>query len=277
MEGADLNDRLFNLSGTGRVEQWRVAFDDVSEHPAFGSGAGSYQRFWLEHRESNIAVRDAHSLYLEILAELGPVGLALVLLLIGFPLVLAVRLRRRPLVPIAAAALVAYLARAGIDWDWEFPILTLVALACAGVIVAEGVERPTQLARWVRVALLAAVVALVPVVAVTTFGNRAEAASAEAFGARDFDRAAAEAETAERLAPWSVEPLVLLGRAQAAAGDHLSARVTFRRAAARAPERWRVWFELAAVSKGPRREAALRRARALNPLESQIRDLEEGP
>ncbi|MBA2425084.1 MAG: hypothetical protein H0V58_06970, partial [Actinobacteria bacterium] len=181
------------------------------------------------------------------------------------------------LVPIAAAALVAYLARAGIDWDWEFPILTLVALACAGVIVAEGVERPTQLARWGRLALLAAVVALVPVVAVTTFGNRAEAASAEAFDARDFDRAAAEAETAERVAPWSVEPLVLLGRAQAAAGDHLSARVTFMRAAARAPEHWRVWFELAAASKGPRREAALRRARALNPLESQIRDLEEGP
>ncbi len=49
--------------------------------------------------------------------------------------------RRRPLVPIAAAVLVAYLARAAIDWDWEFPVLTLVALACASVIVAEAERR----------------------------------------------------------------------------------------------------------------------------------------
>ena len=276
-QGADLDDRLFSLSGNGRVDLWRVARDTASDHPVVGSGAGSYQRYWLERRPSEEPVRDAHSLYLEMPPELGPVGLALIAAVFGFPLVVAVRLRRRPLVPIAVAALVAYLARAGVDWDWEFPVLTLVALGCAGVIVAEGVERRSQLARWGRIALLVAVVGLVPVVAVMTLGNRAEAASAEAFADRDFDAAAAEAKTAERLAPWSVEPLVRLGRAQAAAGDHRSARVTFRRAAAREPEHWRVWYELAAVSNGVSRQAALARARALNPLESQLRDLEEGP
>ena len=50
--------------------------------------------------------------------------------------------------------------------------------------------------------------------------------------------------------PWSVEPLVLLGRAQAAAGERGAARETFRRAASVEPEYWRVWLELAAVSKG---------------------------
>jgi len=274
---ANLNDRLFTLSGTGRVTQWRVAIDASSEHPVWGLGAGSYERYWLEHRARASPLQDAHSLYLEMLAELGPVGLALVLAVFGFPLALAVRHRHRPLVPIAAAVLVAYLAHAGIDWDWELPILTLVALGCAGVIGAEGVERTSQLARWSRIALLAVVVGLMPVVAVATLGNRAQAASADAFDDRDFDRAAREAETAERLAPWSVEPLVLRGRAQAAAGDHMAARVTFRRAAAREPTRWRAWLELAAVSNGAQREAALGRARALNPLEGHIRDLEEGP
>jgi len=276
-QGADLDDRLFSLSGSGRVDLWRVARDTASDHPVVGSGAGSYQRYWLERRPYEAPVRDAHSLYLEMPAELGPVGLALIVAVFGFPLVVAVRLRRRPLVPIAVAALIAYLARAGVDWDWEFPVLTLAALGCASVIVAEGVERRSQLARLGGIALFVAVVGLVPVVAVTTLGNRAESASAEAFGDRDFDRAAAEAETAERFAPWSVEPLVLLGRAQAAAGDHMSARATFRRAAAREPEHWRVWYELAAVSSGARRAAALGRARALNPLESQLDDLEEGP
>ncbi len=273
----DLDDRLFTLSGNGRSDLWRVGRDIASEHPVAGAGAGSYKRNWLERRPYEAPVQDAHSLYLEMVAELGAVGLALIVLLFGFPLVLAVRSRHRPLVPIAAAVLVAYLARAGIDWDWEFPVLTLVALGCAGVIVAEGVDRPSGALGRGRVVILAVSLALVPIVAVTTVGNRAQAASAEAFADRDFDRAAAEAKTAERFMPWSVEPLVLLGRAQAGAGERGSARETFRRAASVEPEYWRVWLELAAVSKGSQREAALGRARALNPLDGHIRDLEEGP
>ena len=105
-----------------------------------------------------------------MLAELGPIGLALILAIATFPLVLAVRARHRPLVPIAAAALVAYLIHAGIEWDWEFPILTLVAIGCAGVIVAESSERPSSTGRWGRVALLAVLVALIPLVAVNTLG-----------------------------------------------------------------------------------------------------------
>jgi tetratricopeptide (TPR) repeat protein len=273
----DLNERLFSLSGTGRVEHWRVALDDAAENPVLGSGAGSYKRYWLEHRPEPWPVEDAHTLYIEMLAELGPIGLALILALFGFPLVLAVRARHRPLVPIAAAVLVAYLARAAIDWDWEFPVLTLVALGCAGVIVAETVKETGEPARRRRIVLLAAVVAIVPLVGIAMLGNRAEAAAAIAFEARDFERSATEAERAERLAPWSVEPLVLLGRAQAAGGDRAAARGTFERVLAREPDHWRAWLELAAVSSGASRETALRRARALNPLERHIDNLEEGP
>ena len=40
-DGVDLNERLFSLSGNGRVEQWRVALDDAFENPVVGSGAGA--------------------------------------------------------------------------------------------------------------------------------------------------------------------------------------------------------------------------------------------
>jgi O-antigen ligase len=276
-DGADLNERLFSLSGNGRVEQWRVALDDAFENPVLGSGAGSFKRYWLEHRPGAWSIRDAHTLYIEMLAELGPIGLVLILSVFGYPLVLAVRARRRPLVPIAAAVLVAFLARAAIDWDWEFPVLTLAAIACASVIVAEAAKDARDPIRLRRIALLAAVVACVPMVAVVTVGNRAEAAAATAFDARDFERSKREAQRAERLAPWSVDPLVLLGRAQAAGGQRVAARGTFERVVAREPDHWRAWLELAAVSAGAEREAALRRARALNPLEGHIEDLEEGP
>src|SRR5204863_1288871 len=69
--------RLFSLSGNSRSEYWHVAWREVKDHPWLGGGAGSFQRFWLRHRRLGLPVLDAHSLYLETLAELGPVGLAL--------------------------------------------------------------------------------------------------------------------------------------------------------------------------------------------------------
>ena len=95
-QSEDLDDRLFSLSGNGRVDIWRVGWHMAAEHPLTGSGAGSYQRHWLEERPDEAPVRDAHSFYLEMLAELGPVGLALVVALFGFPLVLAVKIAAGP-------------------------------------------------------------------------------------------------------------------------------------------------------------------------------------
>ena len=54
---------------------------------------------------STTNVRDAHSLYLETLSELGPLGLALVLVVVAAPFATAVRGRGDPLVATAAARL----------------------------------------------------------------------------------------------------------------------------------------------------------------------------
>jgi hypothetical protein len=276
--GGDLDDRLFDLSGNGRVDGWRVALDQAAEHRLVGAGGGSYERFWLIERPSGLVIRDAHSLYLEALAEYGPLGLALVLAVLAVPLGLAVRFRRQPLAPAAAGVLAMYAVHASVDWDWEFPLLTLVALACATAIASSGEARsPTQRFERRRLVLLGIVLVLVPIAAVGALGSRAEASSADAFEERDYERAADSARTAERLVPWSVEPLLLIGRAQAGAGDWEAARATFRRALREEPDRWRLWYELAAVSRGPERQAALREARALNPLEDLLDDLAEGP
>ena len=274
--GANLNERLFDLSGNGRVDGWRVALDVADEHPLVGAGGGSYRRYWLEQRPYAGTIRDAHSLYAESLAEYGPFGLALVSALLGVPLALAVRFRRRPLVPAAAGVVATYAVHAGFDWDWEFPVLTLVALAGASAILASTRARAPEAFERRRIVLLAVVVALVPVAAFLGLGARAVAASVDAAEARDYDRAIADARRAERLAPWSVEPLLLLGRAQVGSGDRRAAALTFRRATRHAPENWRTWYELAAVTRGAERAMAVRRARVLNPRERLLDELAPG-
>ena len=276
--GGQLNDRLFDLSSNGRLSAWRAALDQAEAHGLAGSGGGSYERYWLQHRSYFLNVRDAHSLYLESLSEYGPLGVALVIALFAVPLGVGVRCRRVPLVPAAAGVVVAYAVHASVDWDWEMPVVTLVALAGAAAIMASAEPRgdPAGSGR-LRVALLVLVLALVPVAALGALGARAADASADASAAKDYDRAVSEARRAERLEPWSVEPLLLLGRAQALAGDRGEARSTLRGALRREPGSWRLWYELAAVSTGAERRAALREARALNPLEGLLDALGQGP
>ena len=63
---------------------------------------------------------DAHSLYLETLAELGLVGLALLVLALAPPLVAGFR----GVEAAATGGYVAFLIHAGLDWDWELPAVT---------------------------------------------------------------------------------------------------------------------------------------------------------
>jgi hypothetical protein len=68
----------------------------------------------------------------------GGLAAAVVLAALAAPVAAAVRARRHPLVPAALGAYAAFLVHAAIDWDWEMPALTLVAVVLAGVLVARS-------------------------------------------------------------------------------------------------------------------------------------------
>lgn len=78
-----------------------------------------------------MGVQDAHSLYLETLAELGLVGFVLLIGVLSPPLIGAGATRSDPNVAIAAGAYV----HAGLDWDWEMPATTLTGVACAAALL----------------------------------------------------------------------------------------------------------------------------------------------
>src|ERR687884_1116713 len=143
------------LFGANRPHYWHVAWHEVELNPWLGSGAGTFERYWLLYRPVSSFARDAHSLYLETLAELGPVGFALLLMALGLPL-LVLRGRRDPLLATAAAGYVAYLLHAGVDWDWELPAVTLCGLVCgAGLLLWTRRDEARQLRSLERVALIA--------------------------------------------------------------------------------------------------------------------------
>ena len=273
--GQDLNQRLVNLSGSGRADYWRVAWREFTDNPVLGSGAGSYERYWLRDRPNAFFARDAHNLYLEVLAELGPVGLVLLCVALGTPLVAAVRLRRRPLVAAAAAAYVAFLLHAAIDWDWEMTGLTITALLCGGALLVAS--RPERAARTLTVPVRAAVLALiVPLVAfafVLQVGNAAIVSAARAADRGDSARATAQARRAKAWNPWSYQPWELLGEVQLARGDLGAARQSFRTAIAKDTASWNLWLELAKASKGSARRQALARAAVLAPRSPEIAEL----
>jgi hypothetical protein len=130
----------FGDVGSRRFDYWEAAVKGFASDPTFGRGAGSYQAIWLEQRDVAERVVDAHSLELETAAELGLVGLAFLALFIG-GVAAAVR-RTRAAGP--AAALAVYAAHSAIDWDWELPALTLVAIMLAGSVLAAA-DRGAQL------------------------------------------------------------------------------------------------------------------------------------
>jgi O-antigen ligase/polysaccharide polymerase Wzy-like membrane protein len=273
--GADLNARLFDLSGNGRDAEWRAAWKDARLHPWLGSGAGTYEEHWLKLRDVSGHARDAHNLYLEILAELGPLGLLLLGVALGAPFVAGLHARHGALVPAVLGGYAAFLAHALVDWDWEMPAVTVAALCCGAMLLASARREERVSQARARTAGIAAVLVLSGFALVAAVGNSAAAASEDAVLARDWTKAEEQARKAKGWMPWSSEPWRHLGEAQLGRGDSAAARTSFTRALAKDPEDWSLWFDLALVTRGSERARALRRAERLNPLGSEVQQLLE--
>ena len=269
----NLNQRLLSFSGNGRYELWRLAWDDAGDHPWLGSGAGTYGRYFLKHQPADVSfVRDAHGLYIETLSELGPLGLALLVIALGIPLVVATRMRGDPIVPAAAGAYTAFLVHAIVDWDWEVPAVMLAGLLCGGSILLIGRRDrvPFELGVAARVLAVGAAVLVGAFATVGLVGNHALEASNAAREHADWGRAASEAQRARTWLPWSPRPLAALGQAQLGAGLVAEARTTLRKAVSMDPNDWRLWYDLAQASRGPARVHAFRSVLALYPRSSLV-------
>jgi len=261
-----LNERLFSFSGSYRAELWHVAWRDYKANPLHGSGPGTYEPYWNQHRPLQHKVRDAHNLYLEVLAELGPLGLALLLLALATPLVAGIAARGHRLVPFALAAYGAFLVHAAVDWDWEMTAVTAAALTCGAAVLAAGDRRetPPSLTTPVRVAGVSVALLLLAVAFVGLVGASALAASETALEKGRYGEAHSQARKAARWWRWSAEPWAQLAEVESDQ-DHLAAaRADYRKAISKNGSDWKLWYDLSTVSDGAEARHALAEAKQLN-------------
>lgn len=289
--GDDIQAHLLSSAGNGRWQLWGAAVREFESKPAFGHGAGSYEAWWLEHGSLPLFVQDAHSLYVEVLGELGIVGF---LLLVGAFLAGIVTAVRRLLrmeaderVTLAAvtAAFVAFAVAAALDWMWELTIVPVVALACLALATGPGTAltvRPrlappgagppvhARLQRYgLRIAVFVGSWLLICAMAIPLLVDARLQDSRNAVGRGDLTSAFNAASEARALQPWSSEPPLQLALVQEFAGNYRAARAWIYRAIARDRLDWRLWLararietELRMVDRAAR---SLARARQLNP------------
>ena len=143
--------RLTKVGNNGRLAIWRVALEEAKADPWKGGGAGTFQLAWERGRPAPPErVVDGHSLYYEVRAELGWIGIALLLVVFAVPLGVAIRRLWGPgrhLHAAFLAAAVALLAHAMVDWDWEMPAVFIWFFGAAGAVLAAPAARRPRASR----------------------------------------------------------------------------------------------------------------------------------
>jgi O-antigen ligase/polysaccharide polymerase Wzy-like membrane protein len=144
-------------TSSSRGRYWRNAEHIYSAHPLAGTGAGTFGVARLRYRKDVLVARHAHGFFAQTMADLGSVGLAVVLLFTAawFAAVFKTtggRLRfwqprpggaarwdaeRVGVVALALSALV-FGIHSAIDWTWFVPATAVMGIFGAGFVAGRG-------------------------------------------------------------------------------------------------------------------------------------------
>ena len=278
----------FSSTGSSRYDFYRVAVDLTERHLVNGIGQDNFAQPYLARRAVGVEEpRWVHSLPLRALTHTGVVGALLLLVALGALFAGALRAEDRATAAIAVAPLVVWTVHGSLDWLWEYPWLSVVALGLAAAAAnapreqratsdppPRGVRRRSMLG-----GAAAVVVALAGIVAV----------GAEAIAARDVDLAAEgwpgdPAGAFERLAQArslspSARPALVEGVIAQRLGDPARARAAYEEAARREPGDWFAPFQLgllrAAAGDREGAQRLLADAARRNPKDGVLREARE--
>jgi hypothetical protein len=153
--------------GSNRYDFWRVALVEWKRHPLTGCGARCFGPEYLILGRSTETPARAHSLPLELLAEQGLIGFALLIGALGTIAALLVAGARASTLTATAAlgGFVAWLVQCCVDWTWTVPALTVPLFVLVGIGLAaesRGALRPAVSRGAGAVAVLLAVLVFAP-------------------------------------------------------------------------------------------------------------------
>ncbi len=268
--------------GSVRARYWNEALKVFQAHPILGAGARSYGTARLRYRTEDLEANDAHGFVVQTLADLGLVGLAIVLFLLAAWMAAAGRsthpFNRRwrrwrwrseplPYTPERIGMLsmlclvISFGIHSTVDWTWFVPGDACVALLCAGWLAGRGPlgsaadgERQGKLRLpslrelgplRIGVAAATVIAALLAAWAQRQPQRSADASQeALALSARDPAAARAAAQNAVDYDPVSAEALFTLSTIQQNAGQSALARATLVRAVHLQPSNPQTWQTL---------------------------------
>jgi hypothetical protein len=271
--------RFGTVSGNGRYDYWKVAIKATDKRLLGGSGAGTFQLLWTPRAPYYSYVQNAHSLYVETLAEAGLVGVVLLAAFFACVLGAAIRLavRSRDQSGVRAAgltgALIAFCVAAAFDWIWQVPALPAAFLLLAAAVLAprsrSGPRPAGRPSLRVRLGLIAIAIASLFAIAIplATVSSVRESQAAVAGG--DPAQALADARAAVALEPGAASPQIQLALVLELRGDTSDALAAAQSATSDEPANWSAWLIVSRLEAEAGRPAAAlaayRRSRSLNP------------
>ena len=132
--------RIGSTSSNFRFTWWSQAWHGFTHHVLAGTGAGTFHLLNLRYRKTYLDYTiEPHNLPVQILAELGLVGL--VLLVLACVVLLRGSLRRSGHELALALLLPAFLVHSLVDVDWDFVAVAAPAFVAAGALVGRPAER----------------------------------------------------------------------------------------------------------------------------------------
>ncbi len=275
---AQTRERLTDPGNNGRVSLWDTALRIYKTDELHGTGAGTYQELYPRYRSEGLYVTDAHSLYLQSLAELGLVGLALILVVILTILTgLARRMRGqdRGLYAALLAAFGAWSVHQAFDWDWQMPAVTIGLLMLVGLALARpaaGRRGPRGLpASRTIVALGWLLLAVAPLLGSVSYARLQD--SAQQLRRGDCTAAKHDALSSLSLSAKRPQAYAIIGVCDLEQGFAPAAVSAMATATSLEPGSWeeQYWLAVARAGAGLDPRGAIGRAVRLNPLDSQLR------
>jgi len=138
-------DSRVSVASSDRVQAARAALRLVERRPLTGAGPGQATLYWVGPDGRTLTIRYVHNEFLQVLAELGTIGLALLLLLLAGVARMVWRGRDLVGTPATWAGIVAGLSalavHSSLDFLWHLPAIPLAGAVLAGLTAPPLEER----------------------------------------------------------------------------------------------------------------------------------------